>query len=50
MTQSFAFEVIPPQGFNLEVSFLSDVHDWLLKIFTPTAFIEEWHLIGGDGP
>jgi hypothetical protein len=50
MTWSFAFDVIPRQALNLEVSFLLDVRDCLLKMFTPTTIIRERHLIGGDVP
>ena len=50
MTRIFAFVVTPRQGLNLEAYFLLDVRDWLLKMFTPTTFIQEWNLIGGDGP
>jgi len=39
MTRSFAFDVIPRQALNVEVSFLSDVRDWLLKMFTPVTII-----------
>jgi hypothetical protein len=49
MMRSFAFDVIPRQALGLEF-FLSDIHDWLLKMFTPTTIIREWRLIGGDGP